>query len=99
MSVSILNSGTIHGINFNHNNSSQYKLKVLKDKEIFTIYFSVKVKTQGVVKKIIFSSSLSIFNNTSYESIFIMIRLKKYEEKLPGTQFRYWIEPQLRAFS
>ena len=25
-------------------------------------------------------------------------RLKPYEERLPGTRFRYWIEPQLRAF-
>ena len=25
-------------------------------------------------------------------------RLKEYETKLPGTRFRYWIEPQLKAF-
>ena len=25
-------------------------------------------------------------------------RLKPYEERLPGTRFRYWIEPQLKAF-
>ena len=27
------------------------------------------------------------------------LRLKEYEAKFPGTEFRYWIEPQLRAFS
>ena len=26
-------------------------------------------------------------------------RLKEYEAKLPNTEFRYWIEPQLKAFS
>ena len=26
-------------------------------------------------------------------------RLKEYEAKLPTTEFRYWLEPQLRAFS
>ena len=26
-------------------------------------------------------------------------RLKEYEAKLPATEFRYWLEPQLRAFS
>ena len=92
MSVSILNSGVIHGINFNRNNASQYKLKVTKDKKIYTIYFSVKVKTQGVVKKIIFSSSLSIFNNTIYDSIFIMINNKNIERneiKIPKESRRY----------
>ena len=79
MSVSILNSGTIHGINFNRNNTCQYKLKVEKDNKIYTIYFSIKVKTQGVVKKIIFTSSLSIFNNTNFDSIFIMINNKNIE--------------------
>ena len=24
---------------------------------------------------------------------------KEYEAKLPATEFRYWLEPQLRAFS
>ena len=26
-------------------------------------------------------------------------RLKEYEAKFPGTEFRYWIEPQLKAFA
>ena len=82
MSVSILNSGIIHGININHNNTSIYKLNVEKDRKIYTIYFSVKVKTQGVVKKIIFSSALSIYNNTNYESIFIMINNKNIERNI-----------------
>ena len=92
MSVSILNSGIIHGINFNHNNACQYKLKIEKDKKIYTIYFSVKVKTQGVVKKIIFTSSLSVFNNTNYESIFIMINNKNIERnciEIPKERRRY----------
>ena len=92
MSVSILNSGTIHGINFNHNNASQYKLKVAKNGKVYTIYFSVKVKTQGVVKKIIFSSSLSIYNNTIYDSIFIMINDKNIERnviEIPKERRRY----------
>ena len=92
MSVSILNSGIIHGINFNHNNACQYKLKIEKDKKIYTIYFSVKVKTQGVVKKIIFTSSLSVFNNTNYDSIFIMINNKNIERnciEIPKERRRY----------
>ena len=71
--VSVMRSGIIKGINFNHNNSTQYKLKIKKDEIEFNIYFTVKVKTQGVVKKIIFSSSLSVFNDTNYDSIFLMI--------------------------
>ena len=92
MSVSILNSETIHGINFNHNNACQYKLKVENNNKTYTIYFSIKVKTLGVVKKIIFTSSLSIFNNTNYESIFIMINNKNIERnciEIPKERRRY----------
>ena len=71
--VSIMRSGIIKGINFNHNNTTQYKLRIKKNESEYTIYFNVKVKTQGVIKKIIFSSSLSIYNDTIYDSIFIMI--------------------------
>ena len=73
LSVSIMKSGTIKGINFNQNNSSQYKLNVMKNFKSYTIYFNTVVKTQGIVKKIIFSSSLSIFNDTIYDNICIMI--------------------------
>ena len=79
MSVSILNSGIIQGININRNNTSIYKLNVEQDKKIYTIYFSVKVKTQGVVKKIIFTSALSIYNDTNFDSIFIMINNQNIE--------------------
>ena len=92
MSVSILNSGTIHGININHNNSSLYKLNVEKNNKVYTIYFSVKVKTQGVVKKIFFSSALSIYNDTNYDSISIMINNKNIERhkiEIPKDRRRY----------
>ena len=92
MSVSILNSDTIHGINFNHNNACQYKLKVSKDSKIYTIYFSIKVKTQGVVKKIFFTSALSIYNNTIYDKIFFMINNKNIERniiEIPKDRRRY----------
>ena len=73
LAVSIMRSGTIKGINFNQNNSTQYKLNVMKDFKSYTIYFNTAVKTQGIVKKIIFSSSLSIFNDTIYDTISLMI--------------------------
>ena len=90
--VSIMRSGLIKGINFNHNNTSQYKLKVRKGDNIYKIYFSVKVKTQGIVKKIIFSSSLSFFNDTSYDSIFLMINDQKIQRniiEIPKNRRRY----------
>ena len=90
--VSIMRSGLIRGINFNHNNTSQYKLKVKKDDHIYDIYFNVKVKTQGVVKRIIFSSSLSIYNDTKYDKIFIMINDKDIQRnkiEIPKNQRRY----------
>ena len=77
--VSIMGSGIIKGINFNHNNTSQYKLKIKKNHNEYSIYFNVKIKTQGVIKKIIFSSSLSVFNDTIYDSIFLMIN----DESIP----------------
>ena len=92
MSVSILNSGIIHGINFNHNNTSQYKLEVTKNQKKYNIYFSVKIKTQGVVKKIIFSSTLSIFNDTKYDPIFIKINNQNIERnsiEIPKDRRRY----------
>ena len=90
--VSIMRSETIKGINFNHNNTSQYKLKVMRDDKTYTIYFNVKVKTQGIVKRIIFSSSLSIYNDTIYDSIFIMINDKtipRNEIEIPKERRRY----------
>jgi hypothetical protein len=90
--VSIMRSETIKGINFNHNNTTQYKLKVMKDDKTYTIYFNVKVKTQGIVKRIIFSSSLSIYNETIYDSIFIMIKDKtipRNEIEIPKDRRRY----------
>ena len=90
--VSIMRSGLIKGINFNHNNISQYKLKVQKDENAYTIYFSARIRTQGVVKKIIFSSSLSVFNNTDYESIFLMINNDKIQRnviEIPKNQRRH----------
>ena len=90
--VSVMRSETIKGINFNHNNTSQYKLKVMKDNKTYTIYFNVKVKTQGIVKRIIFSSSLSIYNDTMYDSIFIMINDKtipRNEIEIPKERRRY----------
>ena len=77
--VSIMRSGTIKGINFNHNNTTHYKLKIKRNESDYTIYFSVHVKTQGVVKRIFFSSSLSIYNDTIYEKIYIMIN----DESIP----------------
>ena len=73
LGVSIMKSGTIKGINFNQNNSTQYKLNVMKNFKSYTIYFNTVVKTQGIVKKIIFSSSLSIYNDTIYDNIYIII--------------------------
>ena len=77
--VSIMRSGTIKGINFNHNNTTHYKLKIKKNESDYTIYFSVHVKTQGVVKRIFFSSSLSIYNDTAYDKLYIMIN----DESIP----------------
>ena len=73
--VSLMRSGTIKGINFNHNNTTHYKLKIKRNESDYTIYFSVHVKTQGVVKRIFFHLlyQLSIYNDTAYEKIYIMI--------------------------
>ena len=90
--VSIMRSGTIKGINFNHNNTTQYKLKIKNNDNEYTIYFNVKVKTQGVVKKIIFSSSLSVFNDTIYDSIFLMINdesIQRNNIEIPKNRRRY----------
>ena len=73
-------------------NACQYKLKVSKDSKIYTIYFSIKVKTQGVVKKIFFTSALSIYNNTIYDKIFFMINNKNIERniiEIPKDRRRY----------
>ena len=92
LSVSIMKSGTIKGINFNQNNSTQYKLNVIKDFKRYTIYFNTVVKTQGIVKKIIFSSSLSIFNDTIYDNISIMINNEDINQnhiEIPKNERRY----------
>ena len=90
--VSVMKSGIIKGINFNHNNSTQYKLKIIKNEVEYSIYFNVKVKTQGVIKKIIFCSSLSVFNDTVYDFIYLMINDESIERniiEIPKGRRRY----------
>ena len=76
-SVSIRESSFIENINFQRNNYKQYKVNVQNlAGKIYQIYFSVKVESSGITNTVMFCSSLSFFNDTLFDNIFLSINNK-----------------------
>ena len=76
-SVSLRESLFIEGINFQRNNYKQYKVNVQNSSgKIYLIYFSIKVESSGIVNFVKFCSSLSFYNDTLFDTIFLSINNK-----------------------
>ena len=73
-SVSIRESPFIEHINFQRNNYKQFKVNVLNNEgRSYTIYFSVKVESSGITNTVMFCPSISFYNDTLYDNIYLSI--------------------------
>ena len=70
-SFTLLDSTPITGIEFTCNNYTNFKINVNLDGTIREVELSVKVKTSGIIKSVIFEPSISIINDTFFEDVYI----------------------------
>ena len=68
-SFTLLDSTPITGIEFTCNNYTNFKINVNLDGTIREVELSVKVKTSGIIKSVIFEPSISIINDTFFEDV------------------------------
>ena len=81
-SVSVKESLPIENINFQRNNYKQYKIDVQNSSgKAYPIYFSIKVESSGIINTVTFCSSLSFYNDTLYNTIYLTINNKSIPEK------------------
>ena len=81
-SVSIKESSPIEHINFQRNNYKQYKIDVQNNSgKTYRIYFSIKVESSGVINTVTFCPSLSFYNDTLFNSIFLSINNQSIPER------------------
>ena len=80
-SVSIRESKLIEHINFQRNNYKHFKLNVQNSSgKIYQIYFGIKVESSGITNTVTFCPSLSFYNDTLYDSIFLSINNQSIAE-------------------
>ena len=73
-SLSIKDSLPVEHINFQRNNYKQYKVNIQNNSgKIYQIYFSVKVESSGLINTVTFCPSLSFYNDTLFDTVFLSI--------------------------
>ena len=73
-SVSIKDSLPVEHINFQRNNYKHYKVNVQNGTgKTCTIYFCIKVESSGMTNTVMFCPSLSFYNDTLYDTVFLQI--------------------------
>ena len=81
-SVSIKDSLPIENINFQRNNYKQYKIDVQNNSgKTYQIYFSIKVESSGIINTVTFCPSLSFYNDTLFNTIYLTINNQSIPEK------------------
>ena len=73
-SLSIKDSLPIQNINFQRNNYKQYKVNIQDNLgKTCEIYFSIKVESSGLINTVTFCPSLSFYNDTLFDNIYLTI--------------------------
>ena len=80
-SLTIRDSKPIENINFQRNNYKQFKVNAQSnDGKIYTIYFSVKVESSGITNTVTICPSISFYNDTLYDTIFLSLNSQNIPE-------------------
>ena len=80
-SVSIKESLPIEHINFQRNNYKQYRVNIQNNEgKVYQLYFSIKVESSGMTNTVMFCSSISFFNDTLFDTIFLGINNNKIRD-------------------
>ena len=80
-SVSIKDSLYVEHINFQRNNYKHYKVNIQNGTgKICNIYFNIKVESTGITNTVMFCPSLSFYNDTLYDTIFLSINNRSIPE-------------------
>ena len=73
-SLSMKDSLPIEHINFQRNNYKQYKINIQNNSgNNYALYFSVKVESSGLINTVTFCPSLSFYNDTLFDNIYLSI--------------------------
>ena len=80
-SLTIRDSKPIENINFQRNNFKQFKVNAQNsDGKVYPIYFSVKVESSGITNTVTICPSISFYNDTLYDTIFLSLNSQNIPE-------------------